>query len=957
MGQQFWESDTVAQPAQQQAAPARAATPAPARATGGGTVIRAGKPVDQFRTLSADEAAARGLPAGGVYQVNDTTGETKAIQNAPQATPVSAEKQGEFQKQLNGIQLLGKRIDGIEQLYNEDFKGFRLREIPDSIGVGEYNLGKLLPKSARGKADRFDQAGRRLIGDLKAALGLTGGEGNTAAEVELRYGPFIPTAADSDEVVESKLKALREQYQSDLASTAQRLGIPLPDEPTDDGNGAGGETPPTGQDVEIGFNYEAPASPFNPAQEAAYNAWHQANPNATAEQLRAFVATMIGEDGQPLNMTLEDAQGIIAARDEGLGVQPGSAATFAKPDISDVRGQGGVGETIDAGVRSAADTVTAGLASVVAAGADAITSDRTYSQAKARQDAISEYDWDKHFEASLVGAVGGGLLIPTKIKGAGRAAATQTLRSGGTREAAVAAARKAVSTQLAKEGAAYGTIHGASSYKGDVADAVAQAAVEATIGGISGKGLPAAAKAGSKIAGGVKSVFQSEPALAEQVVFKAIRADGNTAGRLERGFARADEAGVPAMLADTGENARGTLAANARAPGPGRTSAVNALDNRQETFADRVTGHVVRHLGPVANPHELADTIMTRARDEAAPLYDAAYAADGASAFADKVAPLLARPSMRGAIAKAARIAEEEGRDPTTLGFDFNEAGDVVLRRVPSWQTMDYIKRGMDDVLEVYRDKTTGKLVLDTEGKAIDNTRKSFLAAFDKANPAYGEARAAWAGPVRAIEAMNDGRRALNMQADDLQEALRGKSPAEKEMFALGVRRAMAELVESKGDTSNFVHALVGTGKKRAMLARLFGGGENFKRFIDAMDVEQAGFETYKRARQGSTTALNAADDTQLAIATGLGEAALTSGLPVVTGIRYAVKTAGTAKAKAAEDAVAKMLGETDPAKVRAIIQRFKRAEAKMLAGKKRAQGAKVAGALQIGALPDIETD
>ena len=65
------------------------------------------------------------------------------------------------------------------------------------------------------------------------------------------------------------------------------------------------------------------------------------------------------------------------------------------------------------------------------------------------------------------------------------------------------------------------------------------------------------------------------------------------------------------------------------------------------------------------------------------------------------------RPSMKAAFAKAQRIAAEEGRNPKELGLDFNQAGDPQflagadeLGQVPSTQTLDYIKRGLDDVVE-----------------------------------------------------------------------------------------------------------------------------------------------------------------------------------------------------------------------------------------------------------------
>src|SRR3546814_19291831 len=108
---------------------------------------------------------------------------------------------------------------------------------------------------------------------------------------------------------------------------------------------------------------------------------------------------------------------------------------------------------------------------------------------------------------------------------------------------------------------------------------------------------------------------------------------------------------------------------------------------------------------------------------------------------------------MRAAYRNAARIAGEEGVEPRGLGLAFNDAGDVVFEETPAnMRTLDYIKRGLDDVLERYRDPTTGRLVLDNTGRAIDQTRRALLDELDNINPDYAKARAAWAGPSQNLD-------------------------------------------------------------------------------------------------------------------------------------------------------------------------------------------------------------
>jgi hypothetical protein len=403
---------------------------------------------------------------------------------------------------------------------------------------------------------------------------------------------------------------------------------------------------------------------------------------------------------------------------------------------------------------------------------------------------------------------------------------------------------------------------------------------------------------------------------------------------------------VPMMLADTGENARGLLAAATRTSGPARTLARDALENRQAGLAERVTNAIERDLGPISNPHQVADNLMTRARATAAPLYDAAYSKAGADAFTQKVAPLLDRPSMQKALGKAYRIAAEEGRNPEELGLirDANgnvklsdtitlgsdESGALTMGRepvtapAPTWQTLDYVKRGMDDVVESYRDPVTGKLRLDTEGRAINNTLRTYMRAFDEANPEYAAARKAYSDPVSGINAMNAGRKALNMTADDLEARMRDMTPFEKEMFALGARRAMAEAIASKGDSANTINTITGTGKKRAMLARLFGDRPAFKRFVQTLGQEKEGFRTYARGLSGSPTALNLADDATLNFASTAADIALSGHIPIAMAIRQAVKFGIGKIGDKTKQQVTALLSETDPAAFKELADRLR---------------------------------
>jgi hypothetical protein len=453
------------------------------------------------------------------------------------------------------------------------------------------------------------------------------------------------------------------------------------------------------------------------------------------------------------------------------------------------------------------------------------------------------------------------------------------------------------------------------------------AAVDAAAGAFVGAGVPLIGSGVNALRDVGRTVAGRNPDLARRTIANALVDDSNTPRLVGQQMQEAQANGVPYMLADSGDNARGLLAASARAPGAGRTLARDALETRQAGLGERVAGAVERDLGPASNPHEVNDALMERARTQAAPLYEQAYANPGASGFARRVSSLMQRPAMRQAMARARSIAEEEGRDPSSLGFDINAAGEVELTRNPSWQTMDYVKRGLDDVLQAQpRDPATGRLRLDEGTRAIQGTLRSFVAQFDQANPAYAAARAAWAGPVRAREAMDIGRRALNLNADDLAARTRDLSPNEMEFVRLGVRRALVEAVAGKGDTANVVNAVIGTPKRRAMLARLFGGRREFDRFTSTLQAEREGYRTFHRATQGSPTAQNVQDDAHLSgtVATAMTDLA-TTGLPVATIVKHAIQFGTSRAGREAQQEIATLLSETDPARLMELSRELRK--------------------------------
>lgn len=127
--------------------------------------------------------------------------------------------------------------------------------------------------------------------------------------------------------------------------------------------------------------------------------------------------------------------------------------------------------------------------------------------------------------------------------------------------------------------------------------------------------------------------------------------------------------------------------------------------------------------------------------------------------------------------------------------------GDPVVSKVPNLRALDAGKRGMDEMLEQYRDKTTGKLVLDSRGRAIEEVRKAYVAELDRltaeTNPAYAKARGAWSGPSKIIDAVHKGREILDMDPEQIEKYVAGLSKEEHEGLKIGVVRQLTDLIHN----------------------------------------------------------------------------------------------------------------------------------------------------------------
>lgn len=506
--------------------------------------------------------------------------------------------------------------------------------------------------------------------------------------------------------------------------------------------------------------------------------------------------------------------------------------------------------------RKLASGMTFGWADEIASALESATTNKTFDEAlEANRAADRKIDAEYPVAGTVAEFAGG---VATGLPGAGRVMAAKALQNVPTL------------AKLAGVGAAAGGLAGAGYAEGGAEETAKGAATGAVAGGVLGAAVPVVAGAVNKtVVQPVLSRFGSGPTnAAQRKLLETLSRDAPPGtDPIKWARARLAKLGPEATIADLGENAADLTRTASSVPGRAKQMAGRVFTQRQGGQARRIQESAQKGLGTEGRFYASIDDLMRARKEAAAPLYEQAYAKD--FVWSDDLQTLLDRPSGRQAIARAYRIAAEEGRDPKGLGLDFNEAGDVIFTKVPSMQTLDYVKRGLDDVVEQFRDPVTGKLRLDESGRAINSTRAAFVGELRRMNPEYSAALDAWGGPSQSLEAINLGRNFAKGDMEITAKRLSELSDGDKEFFREGVTRAITDLLESQTDGINKVRRLFGSPAMRKKLEAVFPDSKSFREFQAQMLREAKMFSTKNTVLGGSPTARITASQQDAAVDVG----------------------------------------------------------------------------------------
>lgn len=421
---------------------------------------------------------------------------------------------------------------------------------------------------------------------------------------------------------------------------------------------------------------------------------------------------------------------------------------------------------------------------------------------------------------------------------------------------------------------------------------------------------------------------------ADVKLLQALQRDGFSPQQVAERIRKIKESGYkPETIVEFGgENTRALADVVAGYPGASQV-ARSLAEERGAGQAGRVMTDFREAFRVNTDALDLAEDII-RQRDRASkPLYQQAYQ-EGGVISDDRIMGFMKIPQFKDAYARARRIAALDGvelpPDPTKMG----DVGGFDL------MTLDYIKRGLDDVL--FTGKQPGSGIGKTELAKLKERRNEFVGIVDEAGPAsYKQARQAFAGPTEVLDAIEQGKKFATLDARALKRQYDSLTPAEKEGFKVGVYDSIRTNINKGADGSDALRRVWGSPEKRDQL-QVFLGPETFRDLTNQLAREKVIRQTDVRMMGGSPTQRRQLAQREFEAEEGLVPQMAERGV-VRGGIDYILRSA-TGPGQPTAEALAPTLFSTDYARQLESLARLRTLDQLL-----RQEAARSAGAIGTG--------
>lgn len=557
-----------------------------------------------------------------------------------------------------------------------------------------------------------------------------------------------------------------------------------------------------------------------------------------------------------------DAGTINSVMTQAVGGKPVTAAPApdkyqqaASQEQADLQAKGidtGAGYTrrLAHGATFGADsTILAGIQAPLEAIKRGVGLGEGYNYAKAREDAImNEARKNTGALGTAAEIVGGG------VSGAGLANAGVTAGRFLAPEAGIL--KRAAASAL--DASALGGFSGAMEGNG-LSERLQNAGKGALVGGLVGGTLPIAGAIARGVAAPVIANIRARAnpeGYATSQVARAISESGRAPTDIGREIADANAAGQPFTLADAlGNSGQRMLSTVARAPGAGRTNAVDFLEARQAGQGRRIANALSEGFQAPQTAAQLEQR-MTAARGAAA---DAEYGAVRNGAGQVDVVPAINT------------IDRTIGTGPGQALQATNDSIEGALRpfrerlaRVnpDDFEAVSRIRGDMADAAQNARQSGYGN-----RARLIGQAVRELDSAMEAASPGYRAANANFRRASQDIEAIGQGRQAATRgRTEDTIPAFQGLNPNGQQAFRTGYVDPLVEQVQGAAFGVNKARPFTSDAFRTEAQA-LAPGNDLLQRRLAR---ENTMFETRATALGGSKTADNLADAEAMGVDPGL---------------------------------------------------------------------------------------
>lgn len=399
-------------------------------------------------------------------------------------------------------------------------------------------------------------------------------------------------------------------------------------------------------------------------------------------------------------------------------------------------------------------------------------------------------------------------------------------------------------TSLAKQGAGWGAATGAAEgegyegrIKGAVGGAVGGAILAPAVGMASGLVFDLTKRTYGAVQRLTGLKGQAAVERAQAMVTEALRRDGITPADLLVMQTR----GKPLTIADLGPNTRAVVGAASRQGGEGKAVLESFLEDRTQGQYGRITADVAGATGAKGEQFYPRQEVLARNRgQDAAVGYSKAYAVDAAPLSANG-ASILETPGGRSAVETATKMMQNK-RLPTT-----DEAGNYTV------EMLDQIQRAMRDGAN----KASGERAGEMAGN-LNALRQQFL---DELPVELRQAMADYRSQSELLDALETGRQFLRGDTETIAEAMRNFTPAQANMFRLGVARELRAKMGTKLDSGD-ISGMFQNPQIRERLGAIFPSKRLFQEFLESVKTERTMQMTRNAILKGSdTSARNVAND------------------------------------------------------------------------------------------------